>query len=149
MAKTVKFTVEVVDRKIWGRLRRSSGDPTEAPINEVLRWIVEQINFGNVACAPDREGDVTSLAIGSAAAGDADDVTVESVKADVLSRLRSVNLAGVLARAREEGIEPSGATLAETIRMTATDGAYDNTELHYAFELLDILARIRAHSFVF
>ena len=64
-------------------------------------------------------------------------------------RLGSVAYAGIFARAREEGIEPSGAELAETIRMTATEGAYTNTELHYTLELLDILARIRAHSFVF
>ena len=149
MAKTIKFTVEVVDGKIWGRVRRSSGDPAAAPINEVLRWIVEQLNFGNFASTPDRKGDNTSLVIGSAAAHDADGATVESVKADVQTRLRAVNFAGLFARAREEGIEPSTAPLSETIRMTATDAAYDNTELHYAFELLDILARIRAHSFVF
>ena len=149
MTKTTKFTVEVVDGKVWGRLSRSSGDPEEAPINEVLRWIVEQINFGNFLWRPDGHGDVTSLVIGSAAAADATDVTIEAVKEKVERRLGSVNFAGVFARAREGGIEPSGTVLAEEIRMNATAGGYGNTEIHYAFELLDILARIRAHSFVF
>ena len=36
MGKTVKFTVEVVDGKVWGRLRRSAGDPAETPINQVV-----------------------------------------------------------------------------------------------------------------
>ena len=149
MGKTIEFTVEVVDGKVWGRLRRSSGNPAETPINELLRWVVEQINFGNWVCTPDDKGDVTSLVIGAAAAEDAEETTIETVTADVRARLFSVNLAGVFARGREEGIEPSGAGRAETVRMTATDGAYANTELHYTFELLDILARIRGHSFVF
>lgn len=33
--------------------------------------------------------------------------------------------------------------------MTATEAGYDNTEMYYAFDLLDILARIRANTFVF
>jgi hypothetical protein len=60
-----------------------------------------------------------------------------------------VNFAGIFARAREEGIDPGSHDLAEKVRLTATDGGYQNTEMHYAFELLDILAGIRRNSFVF
>lgn len=149
MAKTINFKVEVIDGKLWGHVKRSSGDPAETPINEVLRWVVEQINFGNWACTPDASGDVTTIVLGAGAAADEEGTTVDAVKADIESRLRSVNFCGLFARAREEGINPSTYSLAETVRMTATEEAYSNTELHYAFELLDILARIRSHTFVF
>jgi hypothetical protein len=60
-----------------------------------------------------------------------------------------VNFAGVFARGREEGLRPEDSSIAETIRMTATDGAYNNTEMHYSFEFFDILACIRASTFIF
>jgi len=121
MAKTLKFTVEVVDEKIWGHLKRSAGDPAETPISDVLRWVVEQISFGNWACAPDGRGDVTTIVLGAAAAASEGDTTVDAVKMDIESRLRSVNFSGLFARAREEGIAPSDYGLAETVRMTATE----------------------------
>jgi hypothetical protein len=68
----------------------------------------------------------------------------------VRTRLAAVNFAGVFARAREEGIDPSTHDLAERVRLTSTEeGGYRNTEMHYAFELLDILAGIRRSTFVF
>jgi hypothetical protein len=149
MAKTVKFHVEVVNRKVWGYLHPSSGDPSDTPINEVLRWIVEQINFGNWQCTADDAGRITSLIIGATAAADDDNTTVEQVAEKVRSRLRSLNFAGIFARGREEGVEPQNSALAETVRMNANDAGYNNTEIHYAFELLDILERVRANSFVF
>jgi hypothetical protein len=35
------------------------------------------------------------------------------------------------------------------VQFTATQAAYENTEIHYAFELLEILAGIRRNTFVF
>jgi hypothetical protein len=149
MAKTVKFGVEVVDHRVWGFVSPSCGDPSETPVNEVLRWILEQLNFGNCEYSQDGNGRVTSLTIGSDAADDADTVTVEEVADYVRSRLQAVNVAGVFARGREEGLRPEASNIAETVRMTATDAAYNNTEKHYAFEFFDILARIRASTFIF
>lgn len=149
MAKTVNFKVEIADKKTWCYISPSCGDPSDAPVHEILRWVLEQINFGNWEVTQDSSGRATSLTVGLAAAAAADELSVNELADEVKSRLLSVNVAGILARAREEGIAPADSALAETARMTATDAAYSNTEIHYAFELLDILAHIRASTFVF
>lgn len=76
-------------------------------------------------------------------------MSVDDLAERIRVRLASVNFAGIFARAREEGISAAGLPLAEEVRMTATEAAYGNTEIHYAFELLQVLARIRASTFVF
>lgn len=149
MVKTVKLGVEVIDGRIWGFRIPSCGAPSDTPVNAVLRWVLEQVNFGNWECAEDSKGRVTWLTIGSAAAANADVTTLEEVADNMRVRFRAINFAGIFARGREEGFRPEYSTLAEKVRMTATEAAYDNTETHYAFELLDILERIRAKTFVF
>lgn len=149
MAKTVNFKVEIADEKVWSYVSPSCGDPADAPVHEILRWVLEQINFGNWAITEDSKGRASSLTVGLAAAATADELTINELAAKVKSRLQAINWAGVFARAREEGISPMHSDLAEKIRMTATDDAYGNTEIHYAFELLDLLAHIRASTFVF
>lgn len=149
MAKTVEFKVELLDGKVWGYVSPAGSDPSDAPIHDLLRWVLEQLNLGNWQWSEDSTGRASSLILGLAAAADATDTSIEGTAAQVESRLRSVNFAGLFARAREEGISARSSELADTIRLTATDAAYENTEIHYAFELLDILARIRKSTFVF
>jgi hypothetical protein len=149
MATTIKYRVEVIDEKVWCYVTPSCGDPADAPIHQILRWVLEQINFGNWRVTEDSSGRATSLTVGLAASAAADELSVNELADKVKTRLRSVNYAGIFARAREEGISPAGSDLAERVRMTATDAAYGNTETHYAFELLDLLEHIRASTFVF
>jgi hypothetical protein len=59
-----------------------------------------------------------------------------------------VNLAGVFAKAREEGVEPQFDGLSKKVTLNAKEGAYTNTELHYAFELVKVLGRIRKKTFI-
>ncbi|HUE90464.1 MAG TPA: DUF4145 domain-containing protein [Vicinamibacterales bacterium] len=121
----------------------------DAPLNELLRWVIEQVNFGNWTSTVNAEGEVTTLTVGQAAAADAGTTTIDEVLGNMNGRLRSVNLAGVFARAREEGTSPGNVEVAETVRLASTEDGYFNAEVHYAFELADILARIRHNSFVF
>lgn len=37
MARTVNFKVEVIDGKVWSYIKPSCGDPSDEPINELLR----------------------------------------------------------------------------------------------------------------
>ena len=149
MAKRIKYKVEIVDDKVWCYITPSCGDPTDAPVNEILRWVLEQINFGNWNVRHDSVGRPTSLTVGLAAAAAANELSVEELADKVKTRLRSVNINGIFARAREEGIAAAHSELADTVRLTATEAGYGNTEIHYAFELLDTLAHIRARTFVF
>jgi hypothetical protein len=149
MGKTCEFHVEINDGKVWAFLRPSCEDPGEAPLHEVLSWVLEQLNLGNWHVTRDQNGRGTSLTIGLAAAADADAMSVEEAVENTRRRLLVLNVVGLFAKGREEGVEPQHSGTAEEVRMTATDAAYTNTELHYAFELLDVLQRIRENTFVF
>jgi hypothetical protein len=67
-----------------------------------LKWILEQLSFGHFEKQPDSRGDIVSMTIGRAAArGPAsDDESLERAK----GRLFTVNLNGVVAKARESGV---------------------------------------------
>jgi hypothetical protein len=149
MAKTGEFHVATVEGKVWAFLRPSCEDPGEAPLHEVLWWVLEQLNLGNWHVTCDHNGRGTSLIIGLSAAADADDTSVEEVADNTRRRLFVLNIVGLFAKGREEGVEPQYSDTAEEVRMTATDAAYTNTEFHYAFELVNVLQRIRENSFVF
>lgn len=149
MASKINFMVTKTDEGLWANVQPPVGDFDDADIHEILRWTLQQLNFGQWIHTSDDEGRLTSITVGLPAAADPDVTTVEQYGEKVKARLMSVNFAGVFARAREEGVSPEHHELAETARLSATDGGYQNTEMHYAFELLDILAGIRKNTFVF
>lgn len=95
--------------------------------------------LGMVEDTVDAEGRLSRLLLGAAAAPPVDDADVEAIAEHVKSRALAVNIAGLLAMAREEGIEPEHQYLANEFRDTAQPGGHDNTCIHYALEL-----RIRA-----
>ena len=111
-----------------------------------LRWVVEQINFGQFQICDDGAGNIRSLVIGEEAA--LEDDTLDDITERLKTRLHAVNIAGIFAQAREEGIEPKHVGFAEKVTKSAGPGAFLNTEFYYAFELIDILKRIRERSFV-
>lgn len=113
MAKRVKFGVKVVNNKIWSFVSPSCGDPSETPVNQVFRWILEQLNLGNWQCSKDAHDHVTSLIVGAAAAEDVGGTTTEEVATNVRERLRCLNLAGIFARGREAGLGPGDIELAD------------------------------------
>lgn len=145
--KEVKCTVEVVDGRLWSRLSASQA-PGSAPLHELLRWIIEQINFGNFDFAADANGELTSLVLGARASSRADDSTVEKVAEHIRDRIYAVTVAGLFADSREQGVLPEYADLAEKVRSTIESGGRDNTDLHYALELVNALQRISTVTFV-
>ena len=50
-----------------------------------------------------------------------------------------MSIAGVLAKARERGVEPEHEELVEKAMRLVNENAKMNTEFHYAYELVDIL----------
>lgn len=146
--KEVTCTVEVVDGRLWSRLSTSQA-PGTARLHELLRWIIEQINFGNFDFAADPNGELTGLVLGAPASSRANDSTAEQVAEHIRDRMHAVNVAGIFAGSREQGVFPEYADLAEKVRSTVESGGRDNTDLHYALELVNALERISKVTFVF
>ena len=146
--KTVTCTIQIVDGRVWASMS-TCGEPGTATVHQLLRWTLEQLNFGNCAAACDERGHITSMTFGAAVAPPLDSTTLEAVQQRVQDRVAAVSIAGVFAKAREEGVEQEHSALADRARDTAQKGTHDNTELYYALELEEILARIRDVSFVF
>lgn len=146
--KTSICKVEVVDGRVWAAMSVCRA-PETSPVPDVLRWIVEQLNLSNFDETVDEEGRLTSLVIGAAAAPPIDDQTLQDVARQVDFRLRAVNIAGLFANSREEGVEPVHAKLTKEVQQTIQPGGRDNTSFHYAFQLLDILDRISDTTFIF
>jgi hypothetical protein len=110
-----------------------------------LEWVLEQLNFGHFKKHQDSRGDVVSMTIGRAAAlGPAsDDEALDGAK----RRLFTVDVSGLMAKARESGIKPSHAELSKMVTQQSTDWRNRNTEFHYAFELTKVLARLNKKTF--
>ena len=139
------MTVEDEERGQW---HLGEIDPLpQAPLHSVLRWILDHLNAG---CATFiTEGDdpsAHSVVLGQMGSSDA---PVEEAVKEVAERLLAVRVAGILATARERGVEPKHADLAEKATRLATENAKMNTDFHYAYQLVDILERIGGKTFVF
>ncbi len=59
----------------------------------------------------------------------------------------TVNGAGVFAQGRESGVPPEYADLSKMVTQQSTDWGHRNTEFHYAFELIRVLARLNNKTF--
>jgi hypothetical protein len=89
MAETVKYRVATRDGKVWGFVHPSCGDPREAPLSEILTWLLEQMNLGNWHVTRDEDGRGTSLTVGLVAAADAVSTTEAQVAdRDALPKLK-------------------------------------------------------------
>ena len=132
---------------LWADSPSGAGkfDRDDFRLYRALRWVVEQISFGQFQICDDGAGNIRSLVIGEEAA--LEDDTLDDITERLKTSLHAVNIAGIFAQAREEGIEPKHVALAEKVTKSAGPGAFLNTEFYYAFELIDILKRIRERSF--
>lgn len=61
MAKTIRFTIGVHDEGLWARVQPELRDPDDAHISQLLRWILEQVNFGQWEHTTDDRGRLTSI----------------------------------------------------------------------------------------
>lgn len=145
MSDTVTVYVERTDEGFWTYLRRSAGELPGTSLHIVLKWVLEQLNFGHFENQRDSRGDVVSMMIGRAAArGPASD---DEALEDANMRLFTVNANGLMAKSRESGITPEHAHLSKMVTQQSTDWGHRNTEFHYAFELVRVLARLNKKTF--
>ena len=142
--------IETHDGAPWIFRKRSCGELPADSLNDVLTWVLEQLNFGHFVVERDTQGDGVSLTLGQAAAL-AKPLKLDAAADFAEGRSRSVVVAGLFARARERGVEPDYAGLTERANAAArsSDTGRMNTDFHYAFELLSISRRISASTFLF
>lgn len=145
MSQAIKIGIEKTEDGFWSYVQRSPGVLPETPLFEFLTWILEQLNFGHFGYKFDDNGRVVSLKIGRDIPHSG--TSLEDASENAKSRLLSVNIAGVMAVAREKGIEPEYETLSKEANLQITDGGRRNTEIHYAFELIKVLARLNKKTF--
>jgi hypothetical protein len=144
MGDTVTVHVERTNQGFWTYLRRSAGELPVAPVHSILGWVLEQLNFGHFEKQEDSSGDVVSMTIGRAAArAPSGDAAIENAQ----TRLFAVNLNGLTAKARESGVAPEYAHVSKMVTQHSTDWGHRNTEFHYAFELVKVLARLNKKTF--
>jgi hypothetical protein len=88
LKKSKTFRVVPVKGGYWCHFdgHRSAGDLHETPLNETLRWILEQISLGHITCSLDKDGDVVSLKIGqeSPIQGASDDEVADEVAKELI-----------------------------------------------------------------
>jgi len=120
--------------------RRSLGQLPDAPLSEILRWILEQINLGHAKPYPDSKGQIVSLTIGQLAPSDA----ASSHEAAKLSgeEFRALNIAGLVAEARENGCTIESLNLTKCIWDSASPSAHRRMEMHYALVLNRLLGGV-------
>ena len=128
---------------IWPDSKTINSPPQE-PLYSVLRWILDQINVG---CAEFiDEPHAHTVVIGQRASYYE---TVKEAIEHAQKRSLAVSSAGVLATARERGVEPKYEGLTKKAKLSATENFHMNTEFHYAYKLVDILENIGRRTFVF
>lgn len=144
------MSIEIHDGSPWIFRSRSCGELPDAPLHEVLRWVVEQLHFGHFVVEHDDRGDGVSLTLGQAAA------FARPIKANLAHeyeemRNRALTVAGIFAAARERGVEPQYADLSDKANSVArnNDTGQMNTDFYYAFELVSLLRRLAKTTFLF
>jgi hypothetical protein len=144
--RNITFGMEEVGQSYWTYKQRSPGDPDSGPLYPVLNWIVEQLNLGNFEVAFDQDKEVVGITLGRDAIPkvSSKDVALKHAR----SRFMTMSLVAAFAKAREEGVEPQFDGLSKKVTNTATEQAKNNTELHYAHELVKVLERIRKWTFI-
>jgi hypothetical protein len=135
------FRVEPGEHAYWSFLtgHRSAGDFPDTPISETLKWIIQQIALGNFFQL--KEGQETvCLVIGK---GAPQSFPSEEAAAEHAARnIVAIQVAGLIAEAREKGSYPQTAEFEEKFWNGPTESAKRRIELHYADFLAQLLGRI-------
>ena len=120
----------------------------KTPLYSVLRWILDQLNTSSFDFIAEDGNDmpVHTIVLGQGAAYAA---SAEEIAEEINKRSVAVSTAGVLATARERGVEPEYENKYGNLKRLANEYGKMNTEFHYAYELVDILERISQRTFIF
>jgi len=142
--KPIEIKCEKTPTGFWTYDQRSAGELPTATLSKLLNWILEQMNFGH--WIPEHQaGDVVSLIVGKRASMQT--ASCDEAIADAKNRLFAVDIARVMAEARESGIEPQYDDLSKRVSREIGEWGERNTEFHYAFELTKVLGRLNKKTF--
>jgi hypothetical protein len=119
---------------------RSAGDLQNTPINETLKWILEQISFGHITTQTDEHGDVVCLKIGKACPHEGN--SEDEIANQVCWERVALVVAGVVADCRESGSYPKNVGFEKEVWQSATPGFQRRVELHYAMVLSRLLGHV-------
>jgi hypothetical protein len=145
---TINFHVKQKDDTYWTYMQKSPGNIEKGePLHRVLAWIIEQLSFEMFQTEIDEDGEICTLIIGEGAAPKF--ASMEEAEKHAQETLLRVNIAEVLAKAREEGTQQEHVNLVERTTVTRTGWAELRTEFHYARELVKMLERLRDVTFNF
>ena len=129
------MSIEIDEAGAWIFDARVCGKLPETALSDVLEWILQQLHFGCGRLEADTQGQLVTLILGKDAAIPFDEPVLEAAVEHDQRRHLALSFAGVLAAARERGVEPEYLDMAETARLKAEEGGYMNTDFYYAFEL--------------
>ena len=134
--------IEPVGENYWCYFdgRRSAGKLPGTPFHKTLFWLVEQISLGYIKSYTDERGDVICVTVGAAVAHPA--ASTEEAANDTGREYLAVNIAALVAEAREKGFPVTQEQLHDKIWGGATESAFRRMEMHYAQELARLLGRI-------
>jgi len=140
-SKSKTFTVEPTKGGYWCHFtgHRSAGDLGSVPLNETLKWILEQISLGHITCLL-HDGDVVSIRIGKESPRSG--TSEEAVAKEVYKELTAFGIVGFLAQCREAGSLAINANGEKHIWERFDENAERRVEHHYALVLSRLLGHI-------
>jgi hypothetical protein len=139
----IRMGAEPCDGGYWSYYERSPGRIPETPISDLLKWILQQVSLGHLEGVVDDKGDVISLTIGQEAPFGSDEASsIEEARRCAAQSQFSLNIAGLIAEAREHGTSTDSADLVKKCWDTASSSAHRRMEIHYSLVLCQLLARV-------
>jgi hypothetical protein len=139
-----------VEKGVWFHRQRSPGQQPDRDLATSLNWLLEQMLFGQFGMYADTEdGSVVGLNVGidQPAAG-IEEGQVHEAEQRLQTKHVMMQLAGLVANSRIEGVEPRHEEVPSIVFQAFQDDAESYTRYYFAFELVAALKRIdeRIHS---
>jgi hypothetical protein len=139
-----------VEKGTWFYLQRSPGGRPDRDLVDCLSWFLEQMLFEQFAPFVDEEDRaVIGLNVGvDQPFAEHADTTVEEHEKRLQTKHLAMQLAGLLANSRIEGVEPRFEVVPDIVRRALEDDREDYTQYYFAFELMKTLHLIngRVHA---
>lgn len=139
-----------VEKGVWFYHQRSPGQHPDRDLAASLKWLLEQMLFEQFGMYADAEdGAVVGLNVGiDQPAAKNEEVRVQEAEERLRTKHLMMQLAGLVANSRIEGVTPDHEGIPEMIIQAFENDAEAYTRYYFAFELIATLKRIdeRIHS---
>jgi hypothetical protein len=139
-----------VEKGVWFHRQRTPGQHPDRDLATSLTWFLEQMLFEQFGMYADGEDSVVvGLNVGiDQPAAIKDEVQIQEAEKRLQTKHLMMQLAGLVANSRIEGVDPRYEEVPSTIFQAFQDDAEVYTRYYFAFELIAALKRIdeRIHS---